>query len=110
MRGDFGDAHTTGDQAAVLPTDTQKNTAFAFAKEHGVTSPEDYALALGARAVAIGRPYAYALALAGEDGVRELLRNTIAELDITLGLAGVRGVAELDADVLAAREAAAVPS
>jgi urate oxidase len=49
LRGAFGDAHTTGDQAAVLPTDTQKNTAFAFAKEHGVTSPEDYALALGAR-------------------------------------------------------------
>ena len=33
----------------VLPTDTQKNTAFAYAKEHGVTSPEDYALALGRR-------------------------------------------------------------
>ncbi|WP_431247846.1 alpha-hydroxy-acid oxidizing protein [Leifsonia xyli] len=58
------------------------------------------ALALGARAVAIGRPYAYALALAGEEGVRELLRNMIAELDITLGLAGVRSVAELDAAVL----------
>jgi urate oxidase len=49
LRGDFTEAHTTGDQANVLPTDTQKNTAFAFAKEHGVTSPEDYALSLGAR-------------------------------------------------------------
>jgi urate oxidase len=49
LRGDFHDAHETGDQANILPTDTQKNTAFAFAKEHGVTSPEDYALALGAR-------------------------------------------------------------
>jgi urate oxidase len=49
LRGDFVEAHTTGDQAHVLPTDTQKNTAFAFAKERGVTSPEDYALALGAR-------------------------------------------------------------
>ena len=49
LRGDFGDAHVTGDQAKVLPTDTQKNTCFAFAKEHGVTSPEDYALTLGAR-------------------------------------------------------------
>jgi urate oxidase len=46
LRGDFEDAHTTGDQANVLPTDTQKNTAFAYAKEHGVTSPEDYAIAL----------------------------------------------------------------
>jgi urate oxidase len=49
LRGDFRDAHVTGDQANVLPTDTQKNTAFAFAKQHGVTSPEDYALALGSR-------------------------------------------------------------
>jgi urate oxidase len=47
LRGDFEDAHVAGDQAKVLPTDTQKNTSFAFAKEHGVTSPEDYAIALG---------------------------------------------------------------
>ena len=45
------------------------------------------ALALGATAVAIGRPYAYGLAIAGEAGVREVVRNHIAELDITLGLA-----------------------
>ena len=49
LRGDFAAAHTVGDQAHVLPTDTQKNTAFAFAKRHGVASPEDYALALGTR-------------------------------------------------------------
>jgi urate oxidase len=47
LRGDFRAAHTDGDQAEVLPTDTQKNTAFAYAKEHGVSSPEDYAIALG---------------------------------------------------------------
>ncbi len=47
LRGDFGDAHVHGDQLKVLPTDTQKNTCFAYAKEHGVTSPEDYAIALG---------------------------------------------------------------
>ncbi len=35
LAGDFADAHVTGDQSAVLPTDTQKNTAFAYAKEHG---------------------------------------------------------------------------
>ena len=46
LRGDFGAAHVRGDQRDVLPTDTQKNTAFACAKEHGVTSPEDYAIAL----------------------------------------------------------------
>src|SRR4051812_12927338 len=49
LRGDFSAAHTDGDQAAVLPTDTQKNTAFAYAKLHGISSPEDYALALGGR-------------------------------------------------------------
>ena len=49
LRGDFAAAHTDGDQAQVLPTDTQKNTAFAYAKKRGVASPEDYALALGRR-------------------------------------------------------------
>jgi len=47
LRGDFQDAHTTGDQAAILPTDTQKNTVFAFAKEKGVRSIEEFALTLG---------------------------------------------------------------
>ena len=47
LRGDFHDAHITGDQAAVLPTDTQKNTVFAFAKEKGVRSIEEFALTLG---------------------------------------------------------------
>ena len=55
LRGDFAAAHTDGDQSQVLPTDTQKNTAFAYAKKHGVTSPEDYALALG-RPAARGDP------------------------------------------------------
>ncbi len=49
LRGDFSAAHASGDQSQVLPTDTQKNTAFAWAKKHGVSSPEDYALALGGR-------------------------------------------------------------
>ncbi len=46
LRGDFSAAHLAGDQAKVLPTDTQKNTAFAYAKEHGAGAIEDYALAL----------------------------------------------------------------
>jgi urate oxidase len=46
LRGDFGDAHARGDQASVLPTDSQKNTCFAFAKEKGVGEIEDYALDL----------------------------------------------------------------
>lgn len=47
LRGDFADAYLTGDQSKVLPTDTQKNTAFAFAKTHGEGAVEDYAIALG---------------------------------------------------------------
>ena len=46
LRGDFSGAHLTGDQAAVLPTDTQKNTCFAYAKEKGLGAIEDYALTL----------------------------------------------------------------
>jgi urate oxidase len=46
LRGDFSAAHLTGDQSEVLPTDTQKQTAYAYAKEQGLTSIEDYGLAL----------------------------------------------------------------
>ncbi|SHJ98755.1 urate oxidase [Pseudonocardia thermophila] len=46
LRGDFADAHLVGDQANVLPTDTQKNTCYAFAKERGLHEIEDFGLAL----------------------------------------------------------------
>jgi lactate 2-monooxygenase len=55
------------------------------------------ALALGASAVLVGRPWVYGLALAGEDGVRTVLTNLLGELDITLGLAGYATPADLDA-------------
>ena len=58
------------------------------------------ALALGARAVLIGRPYAYGLAIAGERGVRAVIRNFTAELDLTMGLAGCSSVAGLTPDLL----------
>lgn len=46
LRGDFAAAHLAGDQSDVLPTDTQKQTAYAYAKEKGIGSVEDYGLAL----------------------------------------------------------------
>jgi urate oxidase len=46
LRGDFADAHLYGDQANVLPTDSQKNTAYAFALDRGVPDIETYALTL----------------------------------------------------------------
>lgn len=53
------------------------------------------ALALGATAVGIGRPYSYALALAGEVGVIELLKNYLADFELTMGLSGCRSVKEI---------------
>jgi isopentenyl diphosphate isomerase/L-lactate dehydrogenase-like FMN-dependent dehydrogenase len=58
------------------------------------------ALALGAQAVLVGRPYVYGLALGGEQGVREVLQNVAADLDLTMGLAGCRSVAELGPECL----------
>jgi lactate 2-monooxygenase len=53
------------------------------------------ALALGARAVLLGRPYAYGLAVGGEDGVRDVMLNLLADLDLTLALTGCTSVGEL---------------
>ena len=50
------------------------------------------ALALGADAVLLGRPYLYGLALAGQSGVEDVLRNVVAELDLTMALTGARDV------------------
>jgi urate oxidase len=47
LRGDFAAAHLAGDNSAVLTTDTQKNTVYAFAREYGVGEPEDFAIRLG---------------------------------------------------------------
>ncbi|TMQ97453.1 urate oxidase [Actinomadura soli] len=46
LSGAMDDAHLTGDNAAVLPTDSQKNTVFAFAKKHGIETIEDFGLLL----------------------------------------------------------------
>ncbi|GAA3690931.1 urate oxidase [Nonomuraea antimicrobica] len=46
LSGDMEAVHLTGDNAAVLPTDTQKNTVYAFARRHGVGEIEEFALRL----------------------------------------------------------------
>jgi urate oxidase len=56
LRGDFSAAHQHGDQSRVLPTDSQKNTCYAFAKERGLRQIEDYALALARHFVADVEP------------------------------------------------------
>ena len=60
------------------------------------------ALALGARAVLVGRPYAYGLAVGGQDGAEAVLRHLAADLDVTLALVGGRSVRELDSTWIAA--------
>lgn len=69
--------------------------------DSGIRSGADVAkaLALGARAVLLGRPYVYGLALAGEAGVGEVIRNVVAELDLTLALIGRTRAEELTGDV-----------
>jgi urate oxidase len=46
LSGDLSGTHLTGDNSGVLPTDTMKNTIYAYAKEHGVGEPEDFGLRL----------------------------------------------------------------
>jgi isopentenyl diphosphate isomerase/L-lactate dehydrogenase-like FMN-dependent dehydrogenase len=62
------------------------------------------ALALGARAVLLGRLYLWGLAVAGEQGVRDIVQNFVAEFDLTLGLSGFKSCKELDASPLRHRE------
>ena len=54
LAGDMAATHLTGDNAAVLPTDSQKNTVYAFAREHGVGAPEEFAMRLARHFVDAG--------------------------------------------------------
>jgi L-lactate dehydrogenase (cytochrome) len=58
------------------------------------------ALALGARAVLIGRPYVWGLAVGGQDGVRHVVRGLLAELDLTLALSGYTNFRDVGSDAL----------
>ncbi len=58
------------------------------------------ALALGANAVCLGRPYVYGLSIAGQQGVEEVIGNVLAEFDLTLGLAGGANVTEIKRSAL----------
>ncbi len=60
------------------------------------------AIALGARAVLIGRPYVWGLAVDGEAGVRAVIENLLADFDLTLGLCGLSKPSELTRDALLA--------
>ncbi|MFZ2906056.1 MAG: lactate 2-monooxygenase [Cyclobacteriaceae bacterium] len=58
------------------------------------------ALALGAKAVCIGRPYVYGLTIAGEEGVRNVMQNLMADFELTMGLAGCKNISEINRETL----------
>lgn len=70
--------------------------------DSGIRSGTDIvkALALGASAVGVGRPYVYGLALGGTDGVVHVLRSLLAETDLTMAIDGYRSLADLTPDSL----------
>jgi lactate 2-monooxygenase len=70
--------------------------------DSGVRTGSDImkALALGAKAVLVGRPYVYGLGLGGEDGVRHVLRSLLAELDLSMALAGCSSPGDVTTDIL----------
>jgi lactate 2-monooxygenase len=67
------------------------------------------ALALGAQAVLVGRPYVYGLALGGEPGVRHVLRALRQDFELTMRLAGLAGLSDLSPDCLLRRPGAGQP-
>jgi lactate 2-monooxygenase len=70
----------------------------------GIRSGADVlkALALGADAVLLGRPYAYGLAAGGQEGVETVITHLMAETDVTLALCGGKRASELDSSWIAA--------
>ncbi len=70
--------------------------------DSGVRSGPDVikAMALGAAAVGIGRPYAYGLALGGQRGVEHVLKCLLAEIDLTMAIDGYPRARELNRDAL----------
>jgi lactate 2-monooxygenase len=70
--------------------------------DSGVRSGPDVikAMALGAAAVAIGRPYAYGLALGGQRGIEHVLKCLLAEIDLTMAIDGYPRVRELNREAL----------
>ncbi|MCK9912128.1 alpha-hydroxy-acid oxidizing protein, partial [Microbacteriaceae bacterium K1510] len=58
------------------------------------------AIALGASAILIGRPYIYGLAVAGETGVRRIIENLLTDLNLTMANCGIRSIGELNRSFL----------
>jgi lactate 2-monooxygenase len=85
-----------------LPNVVEASDGLPVLFDSGIRSGADIvkALALGASAVAIGRPYVYGLALGGVDGIVHVLRSLLAEADLTMAVDGYRSLEELTAEAL----------
>ncbi len=70
--------------------------------DSGIRSGADIfkSLALGAKAVCVGRPYVYGLAIDGQRGVETVLKNFIADFELNMGLAGCKNISEINASFL----------
>ena len=87
---------------ALGPIADEVGSDLAILLDSGVRSGADAfrALALGADAVLLGRPWVWGLALAGEAGVEEVLRRFLAELDLTMALSGYTKPSQLGPEAL----------
>jgi len=87
---------------ALVPIVAAVGSRLAVLFDSGIRGGADMlkALALGAQAVLIGRPYVYGLALGGQAGVRHVLRSLRQEFELTMRLAGLSRLSELGPDCL----------
>jgi lactate 2-monooxygenase len=75
---------------------------FPILLDSGIRSGSDCfkAIALGADAVLLGRPYAYGLAIGRQQGVRDVILNLLSEFELTARLAGCRSLSEINEDMI----------
>jgi urate oxidase len=108
LSGDLDDSHLTGDNAKVLPTDSQKNRVYALAKELGAVEPETFALELAAFFVTSQEPISRARITVEEYGwtpigatgysfarTGDLVRTTTVVHDADAGTSVVSGIKDL---------------
>jgi urate oxidase len=108
LSGDLADSHLTGDNAKVLPTDSQKNKVYALAKELGAVEPEAFALELAPFFTSSQEPISRARVSIDEYGwnpigatgysfarAGDLVRTTTVIHDVALGTSVVSGIKDL---------------
>jgi lactate 2-monooxygenase len=87
---------------ALVPIRAVLPKPFPLLLDSGIRSGSDMfkALALGADAVLLGRPYVYGLAIGGRQGVKDVILNILNDFELTARLAGCRNLSEIDADMV----------